>query len=100
MSKEHTEKPTWKFPLTPEEAIEYLKIERGLVYAVATLRNKRRRGQAKSGNVKKRTTLWEKVELDAIKSTKRTRRVDGDDEASEGGDCGSTVVLKTAGMAA
>lgn len=100
MSKEHTEKPVYQFPLTPEEAIDYLRSERKIIYHVASLRNLRRRGQAKSKGVKRRTTLWTKEELDAIRPTRRTRRVD--EEASDQGSTGrgSTVLCKTRRMVA
>src|SRR5690348_4275054 len=76
------------FPLTPEEAVEYLRDVRGILYSVASLRNLRRRGRAVSHGVKKRTTLWTKEELDAIKASPRTRlaTTNREGDSSEEGD--------------
>jgi hypothetical protein len=57
---------TYKFPLTPCEALDYL-AEHGVSYRhVASLRNLRRRDKIESQGVKDRTTLWAKEELDAL----------------------------------
>ena len=60
----------------PAEAVEYLKNKRGIIISVAGLRQRRKRGTAKTARVGKRTSLWTKEELDAIQPSPKTKRVD------------------------
>jgi len=63
----------WLF--TPEQAVKYLREKRGLIITVPGLRQRRKRGTAKTSQVYKRTSLWTREELDAIKPSPRTKRV-------------------------
>jgi hypothetical protein len=72
---------------TPAEAVKYLEEKRGMIFAVASLRNRRRHHQAQAHRVLSNTSLWTKTELDAIQPSSRTKRVKksekGDGKASD-----------------
>lgn len=61
---------------TPAEAVVYLREQRGLIFTVGGLRNRRKRGKAQTSRVLDRISLWTQKELDAIEPSRRTQRVE------------------------
>ncbi len=82
--KEEQERQEGEPPrFTPEQAVKYLREKRGIIISVPGLRQRRKRGTATTGEVYKRTSLWTKEELDAIKPSPRTKLVSPEEEQRE-----------------
>ncbi len=81
---------------TPSEAVRYLREKRGIIYTVTTLRDLRLKGRATPSRILHRTSLWTREQLDAIKPTKRTKRVPvkpEEEENDRGNGTGTSVRL-------
>jgi hypothetical protein len=75
------QKKIWRFPLIPAEAVKYLREEHGIIMSVPSLRQRRGRALRRGtpiqdpDRVYDRTSQWTKEELDAIKPSSKTKRV-------------------------
>jgi len=71
---------------TPAEAVKYLREERGIIFTVDSLRNRRRNKQAQANRVLTSITLWTRSELDAIQPSRKTKRVPIGEKKEASGD--------------
>jgi len=92
-----TEPSSEKLYYTPSEAVEYLRNERGIIYAVTSLRNLRRRKKATASHKLINNTLWTKAELDAIRPSSRTKRVETEGDSEGGRGESSSMILRKFG---
>lgn len=82
---------------TPSLAVEYLRRVHGIVYTVDSLRNLRRpertsnRADAKYRVVN--NTIWTREELDSIKPTSRTKRVEPEESPQQEAGSSSSLML-------
>lgn len=58
---------------TPAEAVEYLRVHRGITVTVGALRQWRKRGFAQTKRVYSQGSIWTKSELDAVTPPPRSR---------------------------